>query len=337
MKWLALVVLALMALVVAPRADATTTCSVTSVTGVAFGPVDPTASYVDATATINYSCTYTGALGGLFGSYVTLCASIGPDDLGSFNPRTMINANNDRMQYGLFQDAGRTVVWGSRLSGSYTPGTFNLQIGILSNGAVVNGSTTVYGRVPAAQSTLSPGAYAATLAAANNQLTYSYNEVLLSLGVFPSSCTAGGTGGPLQTSMPSLSASASVAAKCTLATATDMQFGNVSGLLNANSPATTLVRVTCTNRAPYQVGLDNGINASSGQRRMASALGGYVLYDLYIDSAWSQRWGNTLNTDTQGGTGSGAQQTQTVYGLIRPQSAVQAGSYSDRITVTVTY
>ncbi|KAF1007717.1 MAG: hypothetical protein GAK28_01674 [Luteibacter sp.] len=337
MKWLAWIALVLAGLFVAPQASATTTCAVTSVTGAAFGPVNPMSTYVDTTATINYSCTYTGALGGLFGAFVTLCASIGPDDLGNFAPRTMINANNDRMQYGLFQDAGRTVPWGSRLSGSYTPGTFNLQIGILSNGAVVNGSATVYGRVPAGQSTLSPGAYTAILAATNNQVTYSYNEALLSLGTFPSSCTAGGTGGPLQTSMPAVNVSASVAASCVLATATDMQFGNVSGLLNTNSNATTLVRLTCTNRAPFQVGLDNGINASSGQRRMVSALGGYVLYDLYTDSAGSQRWGNTLNTDTQSGTGSGSQQTLTVYGLIRPQSAVQAGSYRDRITVTVTY
>lgn len=336
MKWLAVIALLLAALCVAPRADATTTCSVTSITGVAFGPVDPTGTFVDTTATLNYSCTYTGALGALFGSFVTLCGSIGPDDLGNFSPRTMIDPSGDRMQYGLFQDAGRTVVWGSRLSGSYTPGSFNLQIGLLSNGAIVNGSTTIYGRVPASQSNLSPGAYAATLAAANNQLTYSYNEVLLSLGTFPSSCTAGGSGGPVQATMPQINVSASVAAKCTLGTATNMQFGNVSGLLNTTSNATTLVRVTCTNRAAFQVGLDNGINALSGQRRMSSGTG-YVLYDLYTDNLGTQRWGNTLNTDTAGGTGSGAQQTLTVYGFVRTQPAVQAGNYSDTITVTVTY
>ena len=57
MKWLALLLIALAALCGSRRAEATTTCMVTSITNVAFGTVDPTGSFVDTTATLNYSCT----------------------------------------------------------------------------------------------------------------------------------------------------------------------------------------------------------------------------------------------------------------------------------------
>lgn len=333
MKWLALIVLLLGALACAPRAQATTTCSITSVTALALGPVDPTGSFVDASATLNYQCTYSGLLGNLYGTFVTACASVSADDQGSFAPRTVVNASNDRMAYQVYQDAGRTTIWGTLGNASYPPRVWNTSIGILSNGAQVTGSLNVYGRVPAGQSTLSPGSYAGSL---STSLTYSYNEALLSIGTPPGACNGGGTGGPFTAAGPTMNVTASVAARCTFGTATDLLFGNVPGLLTVATDQTSLLRVTCTNRAPFQLGLDNGANASGAQRRMGSA-GQYVNYELYRDSARTQRWGNTLNSDTYAGTGSGSEQTVTVYGRVPPQAAAMAGTYSDLITVTVTY
>jgi spore coat protein U-like protein len=338
MKWLALVVIACAALFTAQRANATTTCSVTSISNVAFGAVDPTGSLVDTTATLNYSCTYNGLLGALFGSYITACASLGADDLGNLAPRTMIDASNDRMQYQLYKDPTHTTVWGTTADATYTARTFNVNIGILSNGAAINGSLTIYGRVPALQSNLSPGSYSATLASSltSNALTYSYNEALLSLGVAPATCQSGGTGGPITVAAPSVGVTASVAAKCTVGTATDLNFGSVPGLLLTATDKTSLLRMTCTNRAAYQVGLDNGQNALGTTRRMSSG-SGFVTYDLYRDTQRTLRWGSTLNTDTATGTGSGSEQTMTVFGRVPTQSAARAGAYSDVIMVTVTY
>lgn len=338
MKWLAVLLIAMAALFAMPRAEATTTCSVTSITNVAFGTVDPTGTFVDTTATLNYQCTYDALLGALFGTYVTACASLGADDLSNFAPRTMINAKSDRMQYQLYKDSTRTTIWGAINNATYSAQTFNMSIGILSNGVPVSGHLTIYGRVPALQSNLSPGSYAATLAGSltGNALTYSYNEVLLSLGTAPATCLAGGTGGPVTVAAPSVGISASVAAKCTVGVATDLDFGNVPGLLRTASDNASLVRMTCTNRAAYQVGLDNGKNAIGGVRRMSSG-SGFVTYDLYQDIPRSQHWGNTLNTDTAPGTGSGSEQTMTVYGRVPAQTAVRAGVYNDVITVTVTY
>jgi spore coat protein U-like protein len=338
MKWLALLLVALAALLGTQRAEATTTCTVTSISSVAFGSVDPTGTFVDTTATLNYSCTYSGLLGALFGSYVTACVSLGADDLGNLAPRTMIDASGDRMQYQLFKDSTRTTVWGTIANATYTARTFNINIGILSNGAVVTGNLTIYGRVPALQSNLSPGSYAATLASSltSNALTYSYNEALLSLGLPPATCQSGGTGGPITVAAPSIGVTASVAAKCTVGTATDLDFGSVPGLLLTATDKTSLVRMTCTNRAAYQVGLNNGQNALGTTRRMSSG-SGFVTYDLYRDTPRTLRWGGTLNTDTATGTGSGSEQTMTVYGRVPAQSAARAGAYSDIITVTVTY
>jgi spore coat protein U-like protein len=99
-----------------------------------------------------------------------------------------------------------------------------------------------------------------------------------------------------------------------------------------------VIRATCTNRAAYQVGLDNGQNAGSTSiRRMASGTGTFVTYELYRDTGRTQRWGNTVNTDTATASGSGSEQTLTVYGRVPTQPAAVAGSYSDIIKVTITY
>lgn len=333
MKWLAALLLCVSALFVAPCAEATTTCSITGITGLSFNAVDPAGSTVDVSATLNYQCVYSGSLGNLFGSFVTACASFGADDLGGFSPRTLVNANNDRMQYQVYQDAGRGTIWGTLGNASYAPRTFNVLIGILSNGAQVTGSLPVFGRVFTPQSSLSPGNYSGTL---TSSLTYSHNDALLSLGLPPATCTGGGTGGPFTVAGPTMTVTASVAPKCTFGAATDLLFGNVPGLLTTATDQTSLLRITCTNRAAYQLGLDNGANASGTQRRMASG-GAFVNYELYKDSQRTLRWGGTLNSDTLSRSGTGAEETVTVYGRVPAQAAVAAGTYSDLITVTVTY
>lgn len=338
MKWLALMLIAFAALLGSGRAHALTNCSITSITTVAFGPVNPTDGLVDGSATIDYSCTYTGGLlGGLYGVYLTGCIGLAPDDLGSVSPRTLLNANNDRMRYELYKDSQRTSVWGPVGNATYTPLTFQLQFTILASPQTRTGSATIYGRVPAGQTTLSACGYSGTLAGGTgaNGIAYRYTEALLSLGTFPASCQAGGGGGGALAG-PASTVTATVSKLCTIATATELNFGTVSGLLRANSDQTSLLRLTCTNRSAYQVGLDNGQNASGATRRMTSGTG-FVTYELYRDTQRTQRWGATLDIDTAAGSGSGGEQTLTVYGRVPVQAAARAGEYSDVVTVTITY
>jgi spore coat protein U-like protein len=62
-----------------------------------------------------------------------------------------------------------------------------------------------------------------------------------------------------------------------------------------------------------------------------------INYSLYSDSGRTTNWGNTVGTDTVAATGNGSAQAYTVYGRIPPQTTPAPGTYTDTITVTVTY
>jgi len=47
--------------------------------------------------------------------------------------------------------------------------------------------------------------------------------------------------------------------------------------------------------------------------------------------------GNTVSTDTVAATGNGASQSYTVYGRVPAQTTPAPGTYTDTVTVTVTY
>jgi spore coat protein U-like protein len=334
LRLLALVLVALLALCGARHAHATTTCTA-SMTNVAFGVVDPTGTLVDATATLTYQCTFSGVLSGLLGDYITMCFNIGTGTGGTgAAPRTMRDPAGDTMNYQLYTDAAHSLVWGS----SSVPGTSTLQttlhFQILSSGTSRGGTLTLYGRVPAGQPSQVGGTYGSNFSGGDAQMNYAYNEAVLDIGNYPATCTGGGSGSGT-TTYP-FSVGASVAPRCQLATASDMNFGSPASNFGGNINQTSGISMTCTSGTAWQIGLDNGQNALAGTRRMLGG-GNTVAYELYRDNGRTLRWGNTLNTDTLSGSGSGTTQTLSVYGRVVPQAGVAAGSYSDKITVTITY
>ena len=128
-----------------------------------------------------------------------------------------------------------------------------------------------------------------------------------------------------------------LAATCTINSASALNFGN-QGILAGNVDQTSTMQVTCTNTTPYNIGLDagTGAGATTAARKMTSG-GATVSYSLYSDSAHSTVWGNTIGTDAVAGTGNGTGQNYTVYGRVPPQTTPAPGTYTDTITVTVTY
>lgn len=123
---------------------------------------------------------------------------------------------------------------------------------------------------------------------------------------------------------------------CEITTApADLDFGT-QGPLTANVDNSTTFGLTCTDQAPYNIGMDAGQNASGGTNRMTDGTN-FVSYALYQDSARTTPWGNTIGTDTETGTGSGSAQTITVYGRVPSQTTPPAGNYSDVVAVTVTF
>jgi len=114
-----------------------------------------------------------------------------------------------------------------------------------------------------------------------------------------------------------------------------MVFGNYTGAVNN---ATSTVTVTCTNTTPYTVGLSAGLatGATVTTRKMQNGTA-LLPYALYSNSGRTTNWGNSAATNWVSGTGNGTAQALTVYGRVAAALYPTPGSYSDTITVTVTY
>ena len=293
-------------------------CSAT-MTNVAFGNVNPLSSQTDANATLNYTCTNASLLTTRF---ATVCFSIGDgaQGAGNSNPRLMQDGAGDDLFFQLFQNAAHTTVWGSSFFGVNTPVQVNITVPARGS---VSGSATMFGRVVGGQTTAVPGSY---------QDQFSGNHTALTIN-------ESGTSPPGSCSTSILSqfpfgVTATVVSQCSVSAST-LDFGTV-GLLLANTDGTSTVTLQCANGVAWQVGLDNGQHATGTTRRL-SGPGGLLNYELYRNTTRTQRWGNTLNTDTVIGTGTGGNQSLSVYGRVPTQTTPSAGIYNDTITVTVTY
>ncbi len=128
-----------------------------------------------------------------------------------------------------------------------------------------------------------------------------------------------------------------VTTSCLINSASTLNFGS-QGVLTANVDQTTALQVQCTNTTPYNIGLDagTGSGATVAARKMTGG-GATITYSLYSDSGRATVWGNTVGTNTVAATGNGAAQSYTVYGRVPPQTTPAPATYTDTITVTVTY
>lgn len=133
-----------------------------------------------------------------------------------------------------------------------------------------------------------------------------------------------------------MAVSAAVISTCIVA-ATPLAFGNYDPTSGTATAGTSVVSVTCTSGAPYNVGLNAGNTGASVTAREMKFGANILPYGLYTNVGHTTNWGNTIGTDTVTGTGTAILQAITVYGLIPAGASVPAGAYTDTITVTVTY
>ena len=324
----ALLLLALLCL--APTAARAQSCWVNGNANVAFGTVGPEGG--DATGTVSFTCQRPF----LQAAAYRVCLFLPEGSpIAGINPRWMTNYNGAQMRYDLYSDPARTRVIGPY--GSSFPlysATMSLTTAFVYE---QSGTLQVYGRVTPGQS-LPAGNYQSQLN--GGQLRYSYNIGSLLFPPSPPSeeqCRSGtGTSGSGVVSLYT-GVTASFANTCMIQTATDLEFGSVDALEGATHDQTSTIQLQCPTGTVWRVGLDNGRNASGTTRRMSRPGGGFVVYELYRDSARSQRWGNTLGTDTSNGVGTNGMQSLTVYGRVPPQETPAVGDYSDTVTVTLTY
>ena len=329
--------LLLAALLLAAPARAATTCSASSPTAIAFGTVSTTGS-TDTSVTFNVTCNTFG-LAVLANAKVRMCLNIadGASGGGNVAPRRMLNGFADPLQFQLYTDAARSQVWGANgLSGAPNPAQLDFDYAVPVLGGSQTLSITLYGRVPA--QTFTAGSYANAFSGTSTSIDFRYDETLLGTATYPPSCTTGGDGGDSFDNAFPFTATADVPAECRAYAASDLAFGTIPGLIGANVDQDTTFSMTCTGRTAWNIGLDDGLNASGNVRRMRRGAGSdHVAYELYTTGARNVRWGNTIGTDTVTGTGTGSAQSLIVHGRIPAPQSVPAGSYSDTVTVTITY
>jgi len=141
------------------------------------------------------------------------------------------------------------------------------------------------------------------------------------------------------TATGTLSVTASVASVCLISNGT-LAFGSYDPTSGAALNAATTLTLTCTLGTPYNIGMAAGAGTGATTTLRVLTSGSNTLgYKLFRDSGRTLNWGNTVGTDTLSGTSSATVLTNTinVYGQIPASEAAATGSYTDSVTVTVTY
>jgi spore coat protein U-like protein len=127
------------------------------------------------------------------------------------------------------------------------------------------------------------------------------------------------------TATTTFTVTANVTGACTVS-ATNLAFGTYPVASAANIDATSTITVNCPNLLPYTVSVP-----TPTARAMTGPLPATPLnYALYSDLARTTAFSNS-------GAGTGANQNITVYGRIPSGQNPTQGSYTDTVTVTVTY
>ena len=136
-----------------------------------------------------------------------------------------------------------------------------------------------------------------------------------------------------------LTVQATVVDTCAVASNT-LSFGVVDPSLGTSSRPSVNLNVTCTQGTVFAVGLGDGQNAASGQRRLRGSVSNrYIAYDLYQTSSGAQRFGDSVTAERiSGQTGLGASaNTVAVFGSIAPGQSAPSDTYSDIVPITVYY
>lgn len=138
-----------MLMLLAPAGAQADECTV-SATAVAFGVYNPfSASPLDTTGTVTVHC-----FGFLFeNANYTIRFSTG----GGAGYARRMSSGSALLSYQLYRNAARTEIWGDGSGGTFT-------IAVNQNyTAEIYINHTVYGRIPASQTTVSPGSYTDTI------------------------------------------------------------------------------------------------------------------------------------------------------------------------------
>lgn len=114
-----------------------------------------------------------------------------------------------------------------------------------------------------------------------------------------------------------------------------VNFGSYDFQSSQNLDSVGHITVTCDVSASYTIALSPGLTGSFASRIMQN--GSHQLtYNLYTDPAHVSIWGDGTGGSTTVG-GSGTSVDYTVYGSVPAGQNPYVGSYSDAVTVTLTF
>jgi spore coat protein U-like protein len=136
-----------------------------------------------------------------------------------------------------------------------------------------------------------------------------------------------------------LDAKVTVVSGCSLQTS-DLMFVAPNPLLGLIIDSSTTLTVKCTPNTAYTVDIDDGLQPQgNNKRRMKSAGGATIPYNIYFDAARSPSkvWGKGQGKNYAGNSGTGAAQIIPVYGRVTVAALIPAGGYKDTLTVTLSF
>ena len=128
-------------------------------------------------------------------------------------------------------------------------------------------------------------------------------------------------------------------------TAPDLDFG-AAPLAGSFDPVTRTISIRCSAGASYSVGLSDGDHFSAGSRRMRSAAGDFLRYEIFKGLSGSNRWG-VAGTERRGSETAdinpGIHDGSTLQGFSyrgvvdAAQPTPPGGSYTDTIVLDVAF
>ncbi|HUD31795.1 MAG TPA: spore coat U domain-containing protein [Variovorax sp.] len=112
-----------------------------------------------------------------------------------------------------------------------------------------------------------------------------------------------------------------------------LAISNTSPFTISQAQTSGLLSVSCTSNINYTLGVNTGLNSSSGQRRLRlGATSNFMLYNLYSNSSYI-----TAFPASQSSTSTGGPSSTSVYAQIPAQTLNSGGTYTDTLTFTVNY
>ncbi|MEA3017368.1 MAG: hypothetical protein QOI38_2090 [Sphingomonadales bacterium] len=122
-----------------------------------------------------------------------------------------------------------------------------------------------------------------------------------------------------------------LAQSCTVSTE-PVLFDPYDPIGGAPADGVGIVRLTCDGAVPVTVGL---APANGGSGRLLRSATDELSYELFADPARMLPWGD--GTAAPARRASGPEEDLTVYGRIRPGQNVRDGSYTDSVTVILSF